>query len=73
MAPVLWWVRQSFLLAAGLFFLLFGVYILVCAYQLKDPFHFVMTFFASNLIILISAVLVAGLVIQIVKTMRNTE
>lgn len=72
MTPVLWWARQSFLIAAGLFFLLFGVYLLICAYQLRDPFHFVMTFFASNLIILISAALLAGLVIKAVTTLRGS-
>ena len=41
-----------------MFFLLFGVLILIGDYQLKDPFSFILTFFASNLIILISAALV---------------
>lgn len=50
-----------------LFFLLFGVYLLVLAYHLTDPLSFIMTFFASNLVILISAVLLLGLVLKFRK------
>ena len=49
------------------FFLLFGVYLLVLAYHLSDPLSFIMTFFASNLVILISAVLLLGLVLKFRK------
>ena len=50
-----------------LLFLLFGVYLLVLAYHLTDPLSFIMTFFASNLVILISAVLLLGLVLKFKK------
>jgi hypothetical protein len=50
-----------------LFFLLFGVYLLILAYHLTDPLSFIMTFFASNLVILISAVLLLGLVLKFRK------
>jgi hypothetical protein len=50
-----------------LFFLLFGGYLLVLAYHLTDPLSFIMTFFASNLVILISAVLLLGLVLKFRK------
>jgi hypothetical protein len=49
------------------FFLLFGIYLLVLSYHLTDPISFIMTFFASNLVILISAVLLLGLVFKIRK------
>jgi len=42
----------------GCFFLMFGIHILIAAYQLNDPFSFILTFFASNFIILISAALI---------------
>jgi hypothetical protein len=58
---------------AGCFFILFGVHVLIAAYELKDPFLFVMTFFASNLIILISAVLTLGFVIRLVRSERKEE
>ena len=50
-----------------LFFLLFGVSLLVLVYHLTDPLSFIMTFFASNLVILISAVLLLGLVLKLRK------
>ena len=50
-----------------LFFLLFGVYLLVLAYHLTDPLSFIMTFFASNLVILVSAVLLLGLVLKFLR------
>ncbi len=43
-------------------FLIFGIQVLVAAYGLNDPFSFVMTFFASNFIILISLAVMIGLV-----------
>ena len=49
------------------FFLVFGIYLLVLAYHLTDPLSFIMTFFASNLIILISAVRLLGTVLRFRK------
>ncbi len=68
-----WWIRQVVLILLGCFFLLFGIYLLVGAYHLKDPFSFIMTFFASNLIILINATLLTGFVIRMVKMFRGSE
>ncbi len=70
MPSALWWICQIGLVGAGAFFLLFGIQLLVGAYRLDNPFNFVMTFFASNLIILISATVVAGLVIRMFKRVR---
>ena len=64
-------VRQSFLIIASCFFVFFGVYLLIAAYQLKDPLLFVMTFFASNLIILISAALTLGFAIRLFGSDRE--
>jgi TRAP-type C4-dicarboxylate transport system permease small subunit len=66
-------VRQILLIAVGCFFLLFGVHLLISAYQLNNPFWFVMTFFASNLIILISIALVVGFVIRMIKPLEKGE
>jgi hypothetical protein len=68
-----WWIRQVILSLLGFFFLLFGIYLLVGAYRLKDPFSFIMTFFASNLIILINATLLTGFVIRMVRRIRGSE
>jgi len=68
----LWWIRTIALFLAGIGFLLFGIQLLVSAYHLNDPFHFILTFFSSNLIILISAAVVIGLGWQMVLALRET-
>ena len=65
-----WWLRQIILILAGCFFLAFGIHILNAAYRLTDPFSFIMAFFASNLIILISATLILGFVLRMIKVYR---
>lgn len=59
-----WWIRKIVLTLVGFFFLLFGIHLLLAAYQLDNPFWFVMTFFSSNLIILISLTLIVGFIWQ---------
>ena len=71
MTKVFWWIRQIILILAGIFFLLFGIHLLIAAYHLKDPAWFIMTFFASNLIILISAALLFGFSCRIWVTLRG--
>ena len=66
-----WWIRKIILILAGCFFLLFGIQLLISAYRLNDPFLFIMTFFASNLIILISGALLAGFIFQMIGLRRN--
>ncbi len=51
-------------------FSLFGVYVLIFAYSLNDPFSFVLSFFAACLIILISLALVVGFVTKIILTYK---
>ena len=68
-----WWVRQVTLTLVGCFFLAFGIQLLISAYRLKDPFWFVMTFFASNLIILISAALLVGFIVRMVSSKKSSD
>jgi hypothetical protein len=70
MYTVFWWVRQVILVLAGCFFLTFGIHVLIAAYQLKDPYSFIMAFFASNFIILISATLILGFILRMIKVYR---
>ena len=58
------WGRLIALILVGLGFLGFGIALLISAYQLTDPFVFVLTFFSSNFIILISAALLIGFIIR---------
>lgn len=71
MNDLFWWIRQGILIFAGLFFLLFGVYLLLAAYHLNNPEWFIMTFFASNLIILISGALLAGFFLRVWARVRG--
>ena len=61
--------RSSRFRILALFFLGFGVHVLILAYHLRDPSHFILTFFASNLIIMISGVIVLGLALRIKRSL----
>jgi putative effector of murein hydrolase LrgA (UPF0299 family) len=73
MLGMFWWIRQVILTLVGFFFLAFGIQLLISAYQLKDPFWFIMTFFASNLIILISGALLVGFIIRMVSSSKTSK
>ncbi len=60
-----WWSWQIILVLLSGGFFVFGVEILIRSYQLNNPAYFMMIFFASNLIISISLVLMAGLLYRI--------
>jgi len=68
-----WWIRQITLTVIGCFFILFGVYILIASYSLNDPASFILAFFASNLMILISAVLVVGFIRRMCTAFRKAQ
>jgi hypothetical protein len=55
------------------FFLFFGIQLLISAYELKDPYTFIMTFFASNFIILISAALIIGFAYRMIAVYRQLK
>jgi hypothetical protein len=73
MLVIFWWVRQVVLILIGVFFLVFGIQLLIAAYQLKDPFSFLMTFFASNFIILISGTLIIGFAYRMISAYRQSK
>jgi hypothetical protein len=68
-----WWIRQAGLILLGGGYLYFGIRMLVGAYALNNPLTFIMIFFASNFIILISAALVAGFIYRLVAAIRQSE
>jgi nitrogen fixation/metabolism regulation signal transduction histidine kinase len=68
-----WLATQIILALIAIFFILFGINLLYMAYQLPEPFSFIMTFFASNFIILISATLLIGFVFKIVTNIRKSK
>ena len=69
----IWWVKQIILIVLGGFCLYFGVHLLIASYQLNNPFSFLLTFFASNFIILISAALLIGFVYRLVTAYRHIK
>ncbi len=71
--PIPWWATQIILALVAIFFILFGIDLLYMAYQINDPFSFIMTFFASNFIILISATLLLSFVLKIVTHIKKTK
>jgi len=71
--PIPWWATQIILALVAIFFILFGIDLLYMAYQINDPFSFIMTFFASNFIILISATLLLSFVLKIVTYIKKTK
>ena len=68
-----WWPLQVGLVLVSLFFLTFGVDLLFGAYSLKDPFYFIMTFFAACLIILISLTLLVGFIIRMAGVYKRLK
>jgi hypothetical protein len=73
MSILLWWIRQVVLILIGAFFLYYGIQLLISSYELNDPFIFIMIFFASNFIILISGTLIFGFVYRMVMAFRQSK
>ncbi len=71
MSGIFWWIKQIILILMGCFFLVFGIQLLILAYKLNNPFWFIMTFFSSNLIILISGALLVGFFFRIKAFFKN--
>ena len=71
MSGLFWLIRQVVLITVGAFFLYYGIRLLISAYDLSDPFVFIMTFFAANFIILISGTLIFGFVYRMVMALRQ--
>lgn len=73
MSGKFWWTRQVVLILVAAFFLYYGIELLIYSYELKEPHTFLMTFFASNFIILISAALVFGFAYRMINVYRHLK
>ncbi len=73
MSNIFWWIRQIVLVLISAFFVYFGVQLLISSYDLDDPFTFLMTFFASNFIILISGTLIIGFVYRMIRAYKQSK
>lgn len=68
-----WWIRQIILILIAGFYLIFGIQLLISAYRLNDPASFILTFYASNFMILFSAALLVGFIYRVVVTYRRSK
>lgn len=68
-----WWIRQIILIVIAGFYLVFGIQLLISAYQLNNPSYFIFTFFASNFMILFSGALMVGFIYRMVTTYRHLK
>jgi hypothetical protein len=68
-----WWIRQIILIFIAGFYLVFGIQLLVSAYQLNDPATFILTFFASNFMILFSGALLVGFIYRLGLVYRRSK
>ena len=68
-----WWIRQFILIAIAGFYLVFGIQLLVSAYELNEPTSFIFTFYASNFMILFSGALLFGFIYRLVKAYRQLK
>ena len=68
-----WWIRQIILILIAGFYLIFGIQLLISAYQLNEPGTFILTFYASNFMILFSGALLVGFIYRLVTTYRRSK
>jgi uncharacterized membrane protein YhaH (DUF805 family) len=66
-----WWALQFVLILVASFFVFWGIQLLRWAYTLTNPFSFIISFFASNLIILISGVVLIGVIYRMVSVYKK--
>ncbi len=71
--PLKWWSFHLLVIAACLFFGFFGINLLIASYKLSSPHYFVLTFFASNFIILISGAILTGFCIRVYQRIKGTS
>jgi hypothetical protein len=68
-----WWIIKIIQILLSCFFILFGTELFLWSYNLNDPSSFIITFFASNLIILISIAILIGFIYQIIIKFKKSK
>lgn len=68
-----WWIRQIILIGIAGFYLVLGIQLLISAYKLGEPASFILTFYASNFMILFSGALLVGFIYRLVATYRRSK
>ncbi len=70
---LVWWTVAAASAILSIFFLFVGISLCRAAYDLKNPYQFILTFFSSNFIILISAVILLGVVLRMIGRLRQGD
>lgn len=68
-----WWCIQCIMILLSIFFTIFGIDLLIGAYSTSNPFTFIMVFFSSSLIILISLTILIGIIIKIIRVYKSLK
>ncbi len=71
MGSLTWWIKILAIAGVAFFFLVTSIGNLISAYQLKNPFEFVMVFFSQSLMLLISAVGVIYSILQLYQYLKK--
>jgi TRAP-type C4-dicarboxylate transport system permease small subunit len=70
---LLWWTACGASAILSIFFLFVGISLCIASYNLNHPHQFILTFFASNLIILISVVVIIAVIIRVISRLRQDD
>jgi len=70
---MVWWTLSTASAMLSIFFLFLGIDLCRASFQLNHPHQFILTFFASNLIILISVAILAGVIVRMVSRLRQDD
>lgn len=68
---LIWWAGQALIAVFSLGVLILGIDLCRAAFHLQEPYHFMLTLFASNLIILVGAALCAGLIARAISRLKG--
>ncbi|MBW2599695.1 MAG: hypothetical protein JRC60_06390 [Deltaproteobacteria bacterium] len=66
-----WWISKLFIGIASLVLFIRGIEVLIGSYSLNNPAEFIMYFFSSSMLILMSAVGVIYSTVKIFKKVRE--
>lgn len=73
MDTLFWWASKLLIGMASLFFFAWGIDVLVFSYTLNNPLEFLMYFFSSSMLILVSIVGIIYCVFRVFRRIKGEE
>ena len=70
---ILWWIKKIVVCLLSGFFMLFGIQVLISAYSQDDFGVFIILFFSSNFMILISAAIFFSYIYLMIRHCRGKD